>query len=43
LLLDLSYLQGPWHCEPEEVEFVEPFKVQRCTFSGWRWMFWFLW
>ncbi|BBN00251.1 E3 ubiquitin-protein ligase KEG [Marchantia polymorpha subsp. ruderalis] len=27
LLLDLSYLQGPWHCEPEEVERVEPFKV----------------
>jgi E3 ubiquitin-protein ligase KEG len=27
LLLDLSYLQGPWHCEPEEVEPVEPFKV----------------
>jgi E3 ubiquitin-protein ligase KEG len=43
LLLDLSYLQGPWHCEPEEVEPVEPFKVQRCTFSGGRWMFWSIW
>ncbi|KAJ7547407.1 hypothetical protein O6H91_08G084400 [Diphasiastrum complanatum] len=27
LLLDLSYLQGPWRCEPEEVEPVEPFQV----------------
>eukprot|EP00252_Welwitschia_mirabilis_P017854 TRINITY_DN3975_c0_g1_i1.p1 TRINITY_DN3975_c0_g1~~TRINITY_DN3975_c0_g1_i1.p1 ORF type:complete len:1637 (-),score=359.35 TRINITY_DN3975_c0_g1_i1:440-5350(-) len=27
LLLDLSYLQGPCHFEPEEVEPVEPFKV----------------
>lgn len=28
LLLGLSYLQNPWHCEPEEVEHVDPFKVQ---------------
>eukprot|EP00249_Psilotum_nudum_P023910 c29025_g1_i1 orf=417-5300(+) len=27
LLLVLNYLQGPWHCEPEEVERVDPFKV----------------
>ncbi|KAI5068319.1 hypothetical protein GOP47_0016664 [Adiantum capillus-veneris] len=27
LLLELNYVQGPWHCEPEEVERVEPFKV----------------
>ncbi|XP_057827234.1 E3 ubiquitin-protein ligase KEG isoform X2 [Cryptomeria japonica] len=27
LLLDLNYMAGPWHCEPEEVEPVEPFKV----------------
>ncbi|MQL83048.1 hypothetical protein Taro_015527, partial [Colocasia esculenta] len=27
LLLSLSYLQSPWHCEPEEVEHVEPFKI----------------
>ena len=27
LLLDLSYLPNPWHCEPEEVEPVVPFKV----------------
>ncbi|KAL6981092.1 nicotinamide N-methyltransferase [Sarracenia purpurea var. burkii] len=27
LLLDLSYLPNPWHCEPEEVEPVAPFKV----------------
>ncbi|XP_058077369.1 E3 ubiquitin-protein ligase KEG [Magnolia sinica] len=27
LLLELSYLQGPWHCEPEEVEPVEPFRI----------------
>lgn len=28
LLLELSYLPSPWHCEPEEVEPVEPFKVR---------------
>lgn len=27
LLLDLNYIQGPWQCEPEEVEPVDPFKV----------------
>uniref|UniRef100_A0A1D1YVT9 RING-type E3 ubiquitin transferase n=1 Tax=Anthurium amnicola TaxID=1678845 RepID=A0A1D1YVT9_9ARAE len=27
LLLSLSYLQSPWHCEPEEVEPVEPFRI----------------
>ncbi|XP_058226000.1 E3 ubiquitin-protein ligase KEG isoform X1 [Rhododendron vialii] len=27
LLLDLSYLPNPWHCEPEEVEPVIPFEV----------------
>ncbi|KAM7267301.1 hypothetical protein ACFE04_009467 [Oxalis oulophora] len=27
LLLELSYLPNPWHCEPEEVEHVEPFRV----------------
>lgn len=27
LLLELCYLPTPWHCEPEEVESVEPFKV----------------
>ncbi|PSS24307.1 E3 ubiquitin-protein like [Actinidia chinensis var. chinensis] len=27
LLLDLSYLPNPWHCEPEEVEPVVPFKI----------------
>ncbi|KAJ8427692.1 hypothetical protein Cgig2_003603 [Carnegiea gigantea] len=27
LLLELSYLPNPWHCEPEEVEHVEPFKI----------------
>lgn len=27
LLLELSYLPGPWHCEPEEVEPVEPFTI----------------
>ncbi|CAN6483354.1 unnamed protein product [Victoria cruziana] len=27
LLLELSYLPGPWHCEPEEVEPVEPFRI----------------
>ena len=29
LLLELSYLPNPWHCEPEEVEHVEPFKVNK--------------
>lgn len=28
LLLELSYLPTPWHCEPEEVEPVEPFRVR---------------
>ncbi|KAA8537339.1 hypothetical protein F0562_026974 [Nyssa sinensis] len=27
LLLELSYLPNPWHCEPEEVEPVVPFKI----------------
>ncbi|CAM8889070.1 unnamed protein product [Rhodiola kirilowii] len=27
LLLDFSYLPNPWHCEPEEVEAVEPFRI----------------
>ncbi|KAL8154400.1 hypothetical protein V2J09_012160 [Rumex salicifolius] len=27
LLLELSYLPNPWHCEPEEVEHVEPFRI----------------
>ncbi|XP_039051688.1 E3 ubiquitin-protein ligase KEG-like isoform X1 [Hibiscus syriacus] len=27
LLLDLSYLPNPWHCEPEEVEPVTPFRI----------------
>ncbi|KAG0503137.1 hypothetical protein HPP92_003209 [Vanilla planifolia] len=27
LLLGLCYLTSPWHCEPEEVEPVEPFKI----------------
>lgn len=27
LLLELSYLPNPWHCEPEEVEHVKPFKI----------------
>lgn len=27
LLLELCYLPNPWHCEPEEVEPVSPFRV----------------
>ncbi|KAJ8637210.1 hypothetical protein MRB53_011477 [Persea americana] len=27
LLLELSYLPGSWHCEPEEVESVTPFRI----------------
>ncbi|XP_071715589.1 E3 ubiquitin-protein ligase KEG-like [Rutidosis leptorrhynchoides] len=27
LLLELSYLPNPWHCEPEEVEHVDPFRI----------------
>ncbi|XP_062175639.1 E3 ubiquitin-protein ligase KEG isoform X2 [Alnus glutinosa] len=27
LLLELSYLPNPWHCEPEEVEPVPPFRI----------------
>ncbi|KAJ6818499.1 E3 ubiquitin-protein ligase KEG [Iris pallida] len=27
LLLGLCYLSSPWHCEPEEVEPVEPFRI----------------
>ncbi|OVA18516.1 Protein kinase domain [Macleaya cordata] len=27
LLLELSYLPNPWHCEPEEVEPVVPFRI----------------
>lgn len=32
LLLELSYLPNPWHCEPEEVEHVKPFKVKKLIF-----------
>lgn len=31
LLLGLCYLSSPWHCEPEEVEPVEPFRVMRLS------------
>ncbi|KAJ4824066.1 hypothetical protein Tsubulata_032581 [Turnera subulata] len=27
LILELSYLPNPWHCEPEEVEPVAPFRI----------------
>ncbi|KAE9621535.1 hypothetical protein Lal_00033022 [Lupinus albus] len=27
LLIELSYLPNPWHCEPEEVEHVAPFRI----------------
>ncbi|XP_061346530.1 E3 ubiquitin-protein ligase KEG-like, partial [Gastrolobium bilobum] len=27
LLIELSYLPNPWHCEPEEVEHVTPFRI----------------
>ncbi|CAA0831427.1 E3 ubiquitin-protein ligase KEG [Striga hermonthica] len=27
ILLEISYLPSPWHCEPEEVEHVEPFRI----------------
>ncbi|XP_038679268.1 E3 ubiquitin-protein ligase KEG-like [Tripterygium wilfordii] len=27
LLLELSYLPNPWHCEPEEVEHVTPLRI----------------
>ncbi|KAI4332960.1 hypothetical protein L6164_017825 [Bauhinia variegata] len=27
LLIELSYLPNPWHCEPEEVEHVDPFRI----------------
>ncbi|KAK7314153.1 hypothetical protein VNO77_39365 [Canavalia gladiata] len=27
LLIGLSYLQTPWHCEPEEIEHVLPFRI----------------
>ncbi|XP_027922382.1 E3 ubiquitin-protein ligase KEG [Vigna unguiculata] len=27
LLVELSYLPNPWHCEPEEVEHVAPFRI----------------
>ena len=33
LLLELSYLPNPWHCEPEEVEPVPPFRVRNNFFS----------
>lgn len=33
LLLDLSYLPNPWHCEPEEVEPVIPFEVRKILTS----------
>jgi len=29
LLVELSYLPNPWHCEPEEVEHVAPFRVRK--------------
>lgn len=32
LLLELSYLPNPWHCEPEEVEPVVPFRVRKRNF-----------
>ena len=32
LLLELSYLPNPWHCEPEEVEPVVPFRVNKFPF-----------
>lgn len=32
LLLELSYLPNPWHCEPEEVEPVPPFNVRIPSF-----------
>lgn len=32
LLLELSYLPNPWHCEPEEVEHVEAFRVSKLSF-----------
>lgn len=32
LLLGLCYMPGPWHCEPEDVEPVEPFRVMRLLF-----------
>lgn len=28
LLVELSYVQNPWHCEPEEIEHVPPFRVR---------------
>lgn len=31
LMVELSYLPHPWHCEPEEVEPVEPFRVRQTT------------
>ncbi|XP_015894742.1 E3 ubiquitin-protein ligase KEG isoform X1 [Ziziphus jujuba] len=31
LLLELSYLPSPWHCEPEEVEPVTPFRIGDCV------------
>ncbi|XP_058005169.1 E3 ubiquitin-protein ligase KEG isoform X2 [Hevea brasiliensis] len=31
LLLELSYLPNPWHCEPEEVEPVAPFRIGDCV------------
>ena len=34
LLLGICYLTHPWHCEPEEVEPVEPFKVARYAIFG---------
>lgn len=27
LLVELSYVQNPWHCEPEEIEHVPPFRI----------------
>lgn len=32
LLLNLCYLPTPWHCEPEEAEHVEPFRVREPFF-----------
>lgn len=33
LMVELSYLPHPWHCEPEEVEPVEPFRVRHCSLA----------
>lgn len=33
LMLEISYLNHRWHCEPEEVEHVVPFKVAFCVLN----------